>query len=139
MMLSSRLTILITLQITPQIYLCSLKEMHYFQQEFLACHSVGISAATLQYSFSDVSFIFLGSYYLTTTYGALEHIKNYDKQAASRQLSLEIQDSIHRWERRRTLNKARASNSSIQVEYTDTFHQNHINVYEYSSLYIGSL
>ncbi|XP_049319950.1 ras and Rab interactor 3 [Astyanax mexicanus] len=55
-----------------------------------------------------------GSYYLTTTYGALEHIKNYDKQAMTRQLSLEIQDSIHRWERRRTLNKARASRSSVQ-------------------------
>ncbi|KAI4895460.1 hypothetical protein NFI96_005475 [Prochilodus magdalenae] len=55
-----------------------------------------------------------GSYYLTTTYGALEHIKNYDKQAVTRQLSLEIQDSIHRWERRRTLNKARASRSSVQ-------------------------
>uniref|UniRef100_A0A673M5L4 Ras and Rab interactor 3-like n=1 Tax=Sinocyclocheilus rhinocerous TaxID=307959 RepID=A0A673M5L4_9TELE len=55
-----------------------------------------------------------GSYYLTTTYGALEHIKNFDKQAVNRQLSLEIQDSIHRWERRRTLNKARASRSSVQ-------------------------
>ncbi|XP_028830726.1 LOW QUALITY PROTEIN: ras and Rab interactor 3-like [Denticeps clupeoides] len=55
-----------------------------------------------------------GSYYLTTTYGALEHIKNYDKQPVTRQLSLEVQDSIHRWERRRTLNKARASSSSVQ-------------------------
>lgn len=55
-----------------------------------------------------------GSYYLTTTYGALEHIKNFDKQAVTRQLSLEIQDSIHRWERRRTLNKARASRTSVQ-------------------------
>ncbi|MGH0154520.1 UNVERIFIED_CONTAM: hypothetical protein FKN15_029848 [Acipenser sinensis] len=55
-----------------------------------------------------------GSYYLTTTYGALEHIKNYDKLAVTRQLSLEIQDSIHRWERRRTLNKARVSRSSVQ-------------------------
>ncbi|GAA6077879.1 ras and Rab interactor 3 [Tachysurus ichikawai] len=62
-----------------------------------------------------------GSYYLTTTYGALEHIKNYDKQAASRQLSLEIQDSIHRWERRRTLNKARASQSTIQDFITVSF------------------
>ncbi|KAI5102073.1 ras and Rab interactor 3 [Silurus meridionalis] len=62
-----------------------------------------------------------GSYYLTTTYGALEHIKNYDKQAASRQLSLEIQDSIHRWERRRTLNKARASQTLIQDFITVSF------------------
>ncbi|KAF4083780.1 hypothetical protein AMELA_G00121280 [Ameiurus melas] len=61
-----------------------------------------------------------GSYYLTTTYGALEHIKNYE-QAASRQLSLEIQDSIHRWERRRTLNKAHASHSSIQDFITVSF------------------
>ncbi|NXA37083.1 RIN3 protein, partial [Eudromia elegans] len=55
-----------------------------------------------------------GSYYLTTTYGALEHIKNYDKMTVTRQLSVEVQDSIHRWERRRTLNKARASRSSVQ-------------------------
>ncbi|NXI50305.1 RIN3 protein, partial [Chloroceryle aenea] len=55
-----------------------------------------------------------GSYYLTTTYGALEHIKNYDKITVTRQLSMEVQDSIYRWERRRTLNKARASRSSVQ-------------------------
>lgn len=59
--------------------------------------------------------LFAGSYYLTTTYGALEHIKNYDKITVTRQLSMEVQDSIHRWERRRTLNKARASRSSVQV------------------------
>ncbi|XP_058423560.1 ras and Rab interactor 3 [Diceros bicornis minor] len=55
-----------------------------------------------------------GSYYLTTTYGALEHIRNYDKITVTRQLSVEVQDSIHRWQRRRTLNKARASRSSVQ-------------------------
>lgn len=59
--------------------------------------------------------LFAGSYYLTTTYGVLEHIKNYDKITVTRQLSVEVQDSIHRWERRRTLNKARASRSSVQV------------------------
>ncbi|XP_061842904.1 ras and Rab interactor 3 [Nerophis lumbriciformis] len=46
-----------------------------------------------------------GSYYLTTTYGALEHIKEFDQQkSAPRQLSREVQDSIQRWERRRTVN-----------------------------------
>ncbi|XP_036887613.1 ras and Rab interactor 3 [Sturnira hondurensis] len=68
-----------------------------------------------------------GSYYLTTTYGALEHIKNYDKITVTRQLSMEVQDSIHRWERRRTLNKARASRSSVQdficVSYLEPEHQ----------------
>lgn len=55
-----------------------------------------------------------GSYYLTTTYGALEHIKNYDKVTVTRQLSVEVQDSIHRWEKRRTLSKARVSRTSVQ-------------------------
>ncbi|XP_077124058.1 ras and Rab interactor 3 isoform X2 [Ranitomeya variabilis] len=62
-----------------------------------------------------------GSYYLTTTYGALEHIKNYDKITVTRHLSLEVQDSIHRWERRRTLNKAKVSRSSIQDFITISF------------------
>ncbi|XP_075049442.1 ras and Rab interactor 3 isoform X2 [Mixophyes fleayi] len=64
-----------------------------------------------------------GSYYLTTTYGALEHIKNYDKITVTRQLSMEVQDSIHRWERRRTLNKARVSRSSIQDFITISFEE----------------
>ncbi|XP_075963157.1 ras and Rab interactor 3 isoform X2 [Anarhichas minor] len=54
-----------------------------------------------------------GSYYLTTTYGALEHIKTFDQQrSATRQLSREVQDSIHRWERRRTLNQERMAQGS---------------------------
>ncbi|XP_069772330.1 ras and Rab interactor 3 isoform X1 [Narcine bancroftii] len=55
-----------------------------------------------------------GYYYLTTTYGALEHIKHFDKQIAIRQLSHEVQDSIHQWERRRTLNMKQLSRSSMQ-------------------------
>ncbi|XP_072313871.1 ras and Rab interactor 3 [Eucyclogobius newberryi] len=56
-----------------------------------------------------------GSYYLTTTYGALEHIKTFDQQrSATRQLSREVQDSIHRWERRRTLNKESTAQTSVR-------------------------
>uniref|UniRef100_A0A3Q2FZC6 Ras and Rab interactor 3-like n=1 Tax=Cyprinodon variegatus TaxID=28743 RepID=A0A3Q2FZC6_CYPVA len=58
-----------------------------------------------------------GSYYLTTTYGALEHIKTFDQQrSATRQLSREVQDSIHRWERRRTLNQERVGQGSVRVQ-----------------------
>lgn len=58
----------------------------------------------------------LGSYYLTTTYGALEHIKTFDQQrSATRQLSREVQDSIHRWERRRTLNQEQTGQGSVRV------------------------
>lgn len=73
-----------------------------------------------------------GSYYLTTTYGALEHIKNYDTQAVTQQLSLEIQDSIHRWEKRRTLNKARVSRSSVQVSL-----DHHMNTIQYVTAVLG--
>ncbi|XP_067894861.1 ras and Rab interactor 3 [Heterodontus francisci] len=55
-----------------------------------------------------------GYYYLTTTYGALEHIKHYDKHTVTRQLSHEVQDSIHQWQRRRTLNMKQMSRSSMQ-------------------------
>ncbi|KAJ0063064.1 hypothetical protein NL108_010962, partial [Boleophthalmus pectinirostris] len=56
-----------------------------------------------------------GSYYLTTTYGALEHMKTFDQQrTATRQLSREVQDSIHRWERRRTLNKDSTTQGSVR-------------------------
>ncbi|XP_078418361.1 ras and Rab interactor 3 [Cetorhinus maximus] len=55
-----------------------------------------------------------GYYYLTTTYGALEHIKHYDKHTVTRQLSHEVQDSIHQWQRRRTLNMKQLSRSSMQ-------------------------
>lgn len=63
-----------------------------------------------------------GSYYLTTTYGALEHIKTFDQQrAATRQLSREVQDSIHRWERRRTLNQERTEQGSVRVHKCSFF------------------
>lgn len=79
------------------------------------CYFCGSAACAME----PISLICdLGSYYLTTTYGALEHIKNYDKLEVTGQLSLEIQDSIHRWERRRTLNKARGSHTSVQVSAT---------------------
>ncbi|XP_019731893.1 ras and Rab interactor 3 isoform X3 [Hippocampus comes] len=56
-----------------------------------------------------------GSYYLTTTYGALEHIKTFDRQKSGpRELSKEIQDSIQRWERRRTLNLEWLDQRSVQ-------------------------
>lgn len=58
----------------------------------------------------------VGSYYLTATYGALEHIKTFDRQQIGpRELSKEIQDSIQRWERRRTLNLEWLDQKSVQV------------------------
>ncbi|XP_053123147.1 ras and Rab interactor-like protein isoform X2 [Hemicordylus capensis] len=45
-----------------------------------------------------------GGYYLTTWFGALYHIANFQPAAmVTRQISLEAQNSIHQWHRRRTV------------------------------------
>ncbi|EMP27834.1 Ras and Rab interactor 3 [Chelonia mydas] len=44
-----------------------------------------------------------GGYYLTTWFGALYHISNFQSAMVTRQISLEAQDSIHQWQRRRTI------------------------------------
>lgn len=42
-----------------------------------------------------------GGYYLTTLFGALYHISTFN--TVSRQLSVEAQNSIRQWQRRRTI------------------------------------
>ncbi|XP_077696290.1 LOW QUALITY PROTEIN: ras and Rab interactor-like protein [Eretmochelys imbricata] len=44
-----------------------------------------------------------GGYYLTTWFGALYHISNFQSAMVTRQISVEAQDSIHQWQRRRTI------------------------------------
>ncbi|KAJ6663751.1 hypothetical protein lerEdw1_009830 [Lerista edwardsae] len=45
-----------------------------------------------------------GGYYLTTWFGALHHIANFQPAApVTRQISIEAQHSIHQWHRRRTI------------------------------------
>ncbi|XP_040831070.1 ras and Rab interactor 3 isoform X3 [Ochotona curzoniae] len=108
--------------------------MEKILQKFTSMHKayspekkISILLKTCKLIYDSMALSNPGSYYLTTTYGALEHIKNYDKITVTRQLSVEVQDSIHRWERRRTLNKARASRSSVQdficVSYLEPEHQ----------------
>ncbi|XP_040929397.1 ras and Rab interactor 3 isoform X2 [Betta splendens] len=44
-----------------------------------------------------------GGYYLTTLYAALYYISSFQPRLATRQLSVEAQNSINQWHRRRTL------------------------------------
>ncbi|XP_056139624.1 ras and Rab interactor 2 [Lampris incognitus] len=44
-----------------------------------------------------------GGYYLTTLYSSLYYISSFQPRLAARQLSIEAQQSINRWHRRRTL------------------------------------
>uniref|UniRef100_A0A3Q3W903 VPS9 domain-containing protein n=1 Tax=Mola mola TaxID=94237 RepID=A0A3Q3W903_MOLML len=52
-----------------------------------------------------------GGYYLTTLYAALYYISSFQPRLAARQLSVEAQESLNRWHRRRTLhcNQSRRS------------------------------
>uniref|UniRef100_A0A670J309 VPS9 domain-containing protein n=1 Tax=Podarcis muralis TaxID=64176 RepID=A0A670J309_PODMU len=57
-----------------------------------------------------------GGYYLTTWFGALFHIENFQPAATvTRQISIEAQRSIHQWHRRRTIHHHHANRSHSQV------------------------
>uniref|UniRef100_A0A8C0GRA5 Ras and Rab interactor 3 n=1 Tax=Chelonoidis abingdonii TaxID=106734 RepID=A0A8C0GRA5_CHEAB len=57
-----------------------------------------------------------GGYYLTTWFGALYHISNFQSAMVTRQISTEAQDSIHRWQRRRTIHHNQHNRRRSQVE-----------------------
>ncbi|XP_075052457.1 ras and Rab interactor 3-like isoform X2 [Mixophyes fleayi] len=54
-----------------------------------------------------------GGYYLTTLFGALYHIGSFN--TVSRQLSVEAQNSIRQWQRRRTIQRKHTFNKRVQV------------------------
>ncbi|XP_061453623.1 ras and Rab interactor-like protein isoform X2 [Rhineura floridana] len=67
-----------------------------------------------------------GGYYLTTWFGALYHIENFQPAAmVSRQISIEAQRSIHQWHRRRTIHPHQAnrrhSQNILYVSFCEPF------------------
>ncbi|XP_013870422.1 ras and Rab interactor 2 [Austrofundulus limnaeus] len=62
-------------------------------------------------SITDLNDLEIGGYYLTTLYASLYYISSFRPRLAARQLSMEAQNSINQWHRRRTLycNQARRS------------------------------
>uniref|UniRef100_A0A8C3I2J7 Ras and Rab interactor 3 n=1 Tax=Chrysemys picta bellii TaxID=8478 RepID=A0A8C3I2J7_CHRPI len=66
-----------------------------------------------------------GGYYLTTWFGALYHISNFQSAMVTRQISIEAQDSIHRWQRRRTIHhnqhSRRRSQDIFYVSFQEPF------------------
>ncbi|XP_039367001.1 ras and Rab interactor-like protein isoform X2 [Mauremys reevesii] len=66
-----------------------------------------------------------GGYYLTTWFGALYHISNFQSAMVTRQISIEAQDSIHRWQRRRTIHhnqhSRRRSQDILYVSFQEPF------------------
>ena len=58
---------------------------------------------------------FPGGYYLTSAYGALSLIKNFQEEQAARLLSSEARDTLRQWHKRRTTNRTVPSVDDFQV------------------------
>lgn len=59
---------------------------------------------------------FTGGYYLTSAYGALSLIKNFQEEQAAQLLSSEARDTLRQWHKRRTTNRTIPSVDDFQVE-----------------------
>lgn len=57
-----------------------------------------------------------GGYYLTSAYGALSLIKNFQEEQAAQLLSSEARDTLRQWHKRRTTNRTIPSVDDFQVE-----------------------
>lgn len=57
----------------------------------------------------------IGGYYLTSAYGAMSLIKNFQEEQAARVLSSTTRDTLHQWHQRRTLPKNLPSVDDFQV------------------------
>ncbi|XP_033469402.2 ras and Rab interactor 2-like [Epinephelus lanceolatus] len=55
-----------------------------------------------------------GGYYLTSAYGAMSLIKNFQEEQAARVLSSETRDTLHQWHRRRTTLRSAPSIDDFQ-------------------------
>ncbi|KAG9350535.1 hypothetical protein JZ751_026901 [Albula glossodonta] len=55
-----------------------------------------------------------GGYYLTSAYGAMSLIKNFQEEQAARVLSSEARNTLHQWHRRRTAQRTMPSVDDFQ-------------------------
>ncbi|KAM4729732.1 ras and Rab interactor 2-like [Anableps anableps] len=55
-----------------------------------------------------------GGYYLTSAYGAMSLVKNFQEDQAARVLSSETRDTLHQWHRRRTTQRSAPSIDDFQ-------------------------
>ncbi|XP_071359770.1 ras and Rab interactor 2-like isoform X2 [Trachinotus anak] len=58
-----------------------------------------------------------GGYYLTSAYGAMALIKNFQEEQAARVLSSEARNTLHQWHRRRTTQRSVPSVDDFQVSH----------------------
>lgn len=65
-----------------------------------------------------------GGYYLTSAYGAMALIRNFQEEQAARVLSSETKDTLHQWHRRRTTLRSAPSIDDFQVKMMETLYEN---------------
>ncbi|XP_037109241.1 ras and Rab interactor 2-like isoform X2 [Syngnathus acus] len=58
-----------------------------------------------------------GGYYLTSAYGAMALIKNFQEEQAARVLSSEARNTLHQWHRRRTAQRSAPTVDDFQVAH----------------------
>ncbi|XP_063740298.1 ras and Rab interactor 2-like isoform X2 [Eleginops maclovinus] len=58
-----------------------------------------------------------GGYYLTSAYGAMALIKNFQEEQAARVLSSEARNTLHQWHRRRTTPRSAPTVDDFQVSH----------------------
>lgn len=66
-----------------------------------------------------------GGYYLTSAYGAMALIKNFQEEQAARVLSSEARNTLHQWHRRRTAQRLAPSVNDFQVSHLTWTHHEH--------------
>lgn len=97
-----------------------LQEMHVEEilkmQNMPSNAGIPLSPVSGGWHWEDPLFLlFSGGYYLTSAYGALSLIKNFQEEQAARLLSSETRDTLRQWHKRRTTNRTIPSVDDFQV------------------------
>lgn len=80
-----------------------------------------------------------GGYYLTSAYGAMSLIRNFQEEQAARVLSSETRDTLHQWHRRRTAQRSAPSIDDFQVTHTKEISKWEIENVQFTLCHIFSL
>lgn len=66
-----------------------------------------------------------GGYYLTSAYGAMALIKNFQEEQAARVLTSEARNTLYQWHRRRTAQRSSPTVDDFQVSHLTWVHLEH--------------
>lgn len=82
--------------------------------------------------------MYVGGYYLTSAYGAMSLIKNFQETQATRVLSSETRDTLRQWHQRRTTQRSAPSVDDFQVSASTPQPSTHRQLYRANSSIVGN-